>query len=177
MNLPYGALLRSWPASPREALRPRSLSRLLMPADERTHAVGRSRRHSRRRWASLVCVYFGETECPITYSRNVSLSLRVGVSKNSVFTMASAHIGGLLHWPKRTQLSLPFLESNLEFPALDHRLAREAIIRERQPRRFPPGWFALSLADPDWRAKHYAAWSKRRKAMGRPHVVLDQDVA
>ena len=81
-----------------------------------------------------------------------------------------------MHWPVDNQL--PLFPPNLkQFPVLDHRLAREAIIRERQPKRFPPGWFALSVADPDWRAKHYAQWSKRRKAMGRPYVVLDRNVA
>ena len=54
---------------------------------------------------------------------------------------------------------------------------REATTRERQPKKFPPGWFASSLADPDWRAHHYAQWSKRRKALGLPSIVLDREVA
>jgi hypothetical protein len=54
---------------------------------------------------------------------------------------------------------------------LVHRSNREATVQARQPKRFPPGWFALSLRDPDWQAKHFALWSKRRKALGWPHVV------
>jgi hypothetical protein len=54
---------------------------------------------------------------------------------------------------------------------------RESMVLDRQPRRFPVGWFGLSLADPDWRGKHYARWSASRKAAGLPHIVHDQEVA
>jgi hypothetical protein len=54
---------------------------------------------------------------------------------------------------------------------------REATIRERQPKRFPPGWFARSLDNPNWQADHFAEWSARRKAAGLPFVVREEGVA
>jgi hypothetical protein len=53
----------------------------------------------------------------------------------------------------------------------------EATIRGRQPKRFPPGWFAKSLTDPDWQSKHFTDWSAKRKAAGLPCVVTPAEVA
>jgi hypothetical protein len=71
---------------------------------------------------------------------------------------------------QRNQLSIPF---PIEIPVVPPR-DRMWLVRERQPKRFPPGWHTLSIDDPKhWRAKHYAQWTRRRKAMGLPHVVVD----
>ena len=72
--------------------------------------------------------------------------------------------------PRQLRLSFPLTFQDIAFPA-GPPPGLEATIRERQPKKFPRGWFALSLSDPDWRAKHYASWSASRKLQGLPHVV------
>ena len=75
------------------------------------------------------------------------------------------------------QYRLDFPPTFLEVSLPRKPVGRESIVLERQPRKFPRGWFALSLADPDWRSKHYANWSAGRKAAGLPFVVHDLEVA
>ena len=73
----------------------------------------------------------------------------------------------------RNQLELPF-PIEIPGPLPTAKELREAFLRARQPKRFPPGWWRLS-DDPDWRTKHYDRWSERRKAMGLPSIVHDRE--
>jgi hypothetical protein len=68
-----------------------------------------------------------------------------------------------LHFP------LTFQDISIPAPAS----GRDAIIRDRQPKKFPRGWSALALSDPDWREKHYANWQASRKALGLPYLIHD----
>jgi hypothetical protein len=74
---------------------------------------------------------------------------------------------------RTTQLHLPFPQ-----PAFDHELYRaqkkaagRAIILERQPTRWPRGYFRQSLQNPYWRDDYFLLWQQRRKALGLPYAI------
>lgn len=69
------------------------------------------------------------------------------------------------------QIQLPFPLQLLKFPPWTTAQAREAAIRDRQPRKFPAGWHRLSLDNPNWRADYNAQWVERRKALGQPFII------
>lgn len=83
-----------------------------------------------------------------------------------------------MHTVRPKQLPLPYpitFAQIFTFPSTT--ADRGATIRDRQPKRFPPGWFSRSLRDPQWREKHEAEWIAKRKAHGLPHVVKDRGAA
>lgn len=72
---------------------------------------------------------------------------------------------------KRNQLSLPF---PTQLSVVPPRGGISVTILERQPSRFPPGWWRLEREHgPNWRDMHYDRWVAKRKAMGLPHVIHD----
>ena len=75
--------------------------------------------------------------------------------------------------PRQLRLHFPLTFQDIAFPADSTAVGREASIRERQPKRFPPGWFSRSLDNPDWQREHFATWSAKRKAAGLPHVIRE----
>jgi hypothetical protein len=45
------------------------------------------------------------------------------------------------------------------------------MVLERQPTRWPRGYFRESLRNPHWRDDYYLLWQKRRKALGLPYEI------
>jgi hypothetical protein len=83
-----------------------------------------------------------------------------------------SQIGGLFLANRRAvQLRLAFPLSFQQITEFHPLAPKGATLRDRQPSKFPRGWFARSLEDPNWREAHYAEWSAKRKAAGLPHVV------
>lgn len=69
----------------------------------------------------------------------------------------------------KLQMLLPFPEE--AFAAAPKRIGPDSTVMLRQPSRFPPNWFRLSIADPNWRYHYEQRWIEDRRRAGHPHTI------